>query len=163
MIQPMCSFDLDFAAGCTAAEGWASETRQEFEGFLAHDPDGCFVAEVNGNPIGICVATSYGEAGFLGELIVVPEMRGRGVGHRLIGHAVEYLRSRGAQNIFLDGDPPVVPLYERVGFRKVCRSLRFGGRIQRQSHPHVRAMRADDLDTIGAMDRDASAPTAHSF
>ena len=40
--------DLDFAAGCTAAEGWASETRAQFEGSLAHDAGGCLVAAEEG-------------------------------------------------------------------------------------------------------------------
>ena len=40
--------DLDFAASCTQAEGWSSETREEFAGFLAHDPGGCFLAERDG-------------------------------------------------------------------------------------------------------------------
>ena len=35
IIRLMHAYDLDFAASCTAAEGWASETRAEFEGFLA--------------------------------------------------------------------------------------------------------------------------------
>jgi ribosomal protein S18 acetylase RimI-like enzyme len=155
IIRPMHPSDFDFAESCTAAEGWASETRLEFEGFLAHDPGGCFVAETQGRQIGICIATPYGESGFIGELIIIPDMRGLGTGRRLLEHAIEYLRSRGARNISLDGDPPAVPLYERVGFRKVCRSLRFIGNVQGRSHPHVRAMREIDLEAVSAMDRQA--------
>jgi ribosomal protein S18 acetylase RimI-like enzyme len=124
-------------------------------GFLVYDSSGCFVAQADGRPIGICVATDYGESGFIGELIVVKDMRGRGVGRRLLEHAIEYLHKRGAQNVLLDGDPDAIPLYERVGFRKVCRSLRFTGTIQGRVHPHVRAMKVADLDAIGVMDRKA--------
>ena len=155
VIRPMHASDLDFAAGCTAAEGWASETRQAFEGFLAYDPGGCFVAEAGGTQVGICVATRYGESGFIGELIVVQEMRGRGIGLGLFDHAVEYFRSRGAQNILLDAVPAAVPLYEKIGFRKVCRSLRFTGSITGRFDPHVRTMQAADLDAVSAMDQEA--------
>lgn len=155
IIRTMRPSDLDFAAGCTAAEGWASETRQEFEGFLAHDPGGCLVAENNGQPVGICVATHYGESGFVGELIVTPDMRGRGLGRQLLERAIEYLHSRGAQNILLEGDPPAVPLYERAGFRVVCRSTRFVGVLQAPSLAHVRSMRAQDLDAVAELDREA--------
>ena len=151
-VRPMQHSDLDFAAACTAAEGWISETRQVFEGFYAHDPNGCLFAEIDGRPIGICVATPYGESGFIGELIVLPEMRGRGVGSQLLAHAIETLHHRGVQNIFLDGVSAAVPLYERAGFRKVCRSLRFSGVIQGTPHPHVRAMCAGDLEAVCDLD-----------
>jgi GNAT superfamily N-acetyltransferase len=151
----MLPSDLDFAVACTTAEGWGSETRPVFEGFLAHDPAGCFVAEAEDERVGICIAASYQEYGFVGELIVVEERRGRGIGRRLLEHAVLYLRSRGAQNILLDGVPAAVPLYERVGFRRLCRSLRFMGTLQGRSHPRVRAMQAADLKTISQIDQAA--------
>jgi ribosomal-protein-alanine N-acetyltransferase len=154
-IRPMQPADLDFAAQCTAREGWASETRAEFAGFYAHDPAGCLLAEAEGQRIGICVATSYGVAGFVGELIVVPERRGQGVGRRLLERAIAHLHGRGTQSIFLDGVTAAVPLYERLGFRRVCRSLRFAGAIAGRSPAGVRAMHPDDLATVGQMDRQA--------
>ena len=155
IVRAMRSSDLDYAVGCAAAEGWTSETRQEFEGLLAHDPGGCLVAENEGRQVGICTATHHGESGFIGELIVAPDMRGRGIGRQLLECAIEYLRGRGAQNILLDGDPPAVPLYERAGFRIVCRSARFAGVPQAASHPHVRSMRAQDMDAVAELDREA--------
>lgn len=154
-IRPMAPSDLDFAAECTAREGWASETRAEFEGFLAYDSQGCFVAEEAGRPIGICVATHYGEAGFVGELIVIPQARRRGVGRCLLEHAVAYLRGRGARGALLDGEVAAVPLYERVGFRRVCRSLRFTGRVRGRVGERVRPMAAGDLGAAINLDRTA--------
>ena len=154
-IRPMTYADLDFAADCAAAEGWTSETRDEFEGFLAYDPNGCFIAETGGRRIGICVATGYGESGFIGELIVLKEERGHGVGCQLVEHSVRYLQGLGAQNVLLDGVPAAVSLYERVGFRKVCRSMRFTGKIQCKSHPHIQAKRAEHLSAVTHMDRRA--------
>jgi len=154
-IRLMQPSDLDFAAGCTAREGWASETRQEFEGFVAYDPSGCFIAEVDGWQVGLCVATPYAGFGFVGELIVIEAMRGHGIGRRLLEHAVQYLHDGGAQTVYLDGVLAAVSLYERVGFRRVCRSLRFHGHLQAQSHPHVRALRVEDLDVVVALDREA--------
>jgi ribosomal protein S18 acetylase RimI-like enzyme len=151
----MLPSDLDFAASCTAAEGWKSETRLVFEGYLAYDPAGCLVAETLGERVGMCVATSYGEYGFVGELIVVKEMRGRGIGRRLLEHAVEYLRSHGAHSILLDGVPAAIPLYERLGFRRICGSLRFTGTLRGQPHLRVRPMRGDDLGIVGQIDRAA--------
>jgi ribosomal protein S18 acetylase RimI-like enzyme len=154
-IRTMAPSDLDFAGTCTAAEGWLTETRQSFEGFYAHAPAGCFVAELDGKRVGICVATGYDTYGFVGELIVVPEARGQGIGSRLLEHAISYLHGRGVQNILLDGVVAAVSLYERAGFRKVCRSLRFGGPVVGKSHARVRSMRRANLDAALALDREA--------
>jgi len=154
-IRLMQPSDLDFAAECTAREGWASETRREFEGFVAYDPGGCFVAEVDGRRVGLCVATPYAGFGFVGELIVIETMRGHGIGRRLLEHAVQYLHDCGSQTVYLDGVLAAVSLYERVGFRRVCRSLRFYGHLRAESHSQVRAMRAEDMAAVAALDTQA--------
>ncbi len=154
-IRQMLLSDLDFAASCTAAEGWRSENRPVFEGYLAYDPAGCLVAETSGERVGICVATGYGPYGFVGELIVSKKWRGRGIGRRLLESAIENLRSRGAASIFLDGVPAAVPLYERVGFRRICRSMRFSGPLQGRPYSRVRPMHSDDLDAVCRIDRTA--------
>ena len=119
--------DLQFAAQCTSAEGWVSEDLTTLEGFFLNDPGGCLLAEADGQPIGICIATCYGSSGFIGELIVIPDVRGRGVGAALLNQAVRGLKERGVETVYLDGVLNAVPLYERNGFRKVCRSWRFSG------------------------------------
>jgi ribosomal protein S18 acetylase RimI-like enzyme len=154
-VRAMQATDLDFAAQCTAAEGWASETPAEFEGFWRYDPGGCLIAEAGGVPIGITMAIRYGAAGFIGEVIVSADSRGRGVGRRLVDHAVGYLHGCGARSVYLDGVVKAVSLYERAGFRKVCLSKRFYGPLEGRSSPDVRAMRAADMDTVAATDRRA--------
>lgn len=154
-LQCIQESDLDFAAQCTATEGWSTETRTEFEGFFAHDRRGCFVAKAGSQRVGICVATYYGKTAFIGELIVVQVWRGRGIGRQLLEHALRYLHGRGARSIYLDGVPAAVPLYGRLGFRKICRSLRFAGAPAGRSHPQVRAMRAEDLPAVAWLDRAA--------
>jgi hypothetical protein len=65
------------------------------------------------------------------------------------------LRSRGAQGIYLDAVRAAVPMYERVGFRKLCQSLRFSGSIEGRAHDLVRTMTAGDLEAVCALDRRA--------
>ena len=155
IIREMQPSDLNFAVKCTATEGWGSETRQEFESFLQHSQTTCFIAEENRSNIGICLATNYGNDGFIGELIVVKEQRNRGIGRQLLGHAITSLHNTGVDNIMLDGVVKAVPLYEQIGFQKVCRSLRFTGKIQGKHHEQVRAMRKDDLNAVCAIDQQA--------
>jgi len=155
IIRSASTDDLDFCVSCVTGEGWLSETRAVFEGFLAHDPGGCFVAEEKREPIGMMVATAYDTCGFLGELIVVPERRGKGIGRQLMEHAISYLQARGCRSLYLDGDTPAVPLYERLGFRVVCRSLRFLGAPTGMTSQGVRMMTPADLEAVCAIDRSA--------
>ena len=153
-IRQMQFSDLDFAAECTSLEGWKSETREVFEGFLAYDPNGCFIIEENSKRIGLGVATNYGELGFLGEIIVIKEKRGQGHGSRLVKHTIQYLHNRGVKNILLDSVPTAVSLYERFGFQKICRSLRFSGNVHNGSNSCVRNMEDGDLKTVTKIDRE---------
>jgi len=145
--------ELAFAAECTAAEGWMSENKATLEGFYLKDPKGCLLAEEKGQPVGICVTTFYGNCGFIGELIVRPEARGRGVGAELLRHGVRILKDRGAETIYLDGVVKAVALYERNEFNKVCRSWRFSGQLAGKPSLHVRHMTVSDLDQVNALDR----------
>jgi GNAT superfamily N-acetyltransferase len=147
--------DLDFFVACVTREGWLSETRASFEAFYAHDPHGCFVAEEGDERIGMIVATAYDTCGFLGELVVLPEQRGHGIGRQLMQHAIGYLQATGIKSIYLDGDTPAVPLYERLGFITICKSLRFLGRIESGRGDSVRPMTPADLDIVLQLDRAA--------
>jgi ribosomal protein S18 acetylase RimI-like enzyme len=155
IVRQMQESDLSFAAECTANEGWTTEIRTEFEGFFAHDPNGCLVAEAGGQRVGICVATPYGKAGFIGELIVAQGWRGRSIGRHLMERAIRHLHGRSVQRIYLDGVPLAVPLYERLGFRKIARSLRFVGTMSGLAHRDVRLMKAEDLPAVLELDQEA--------
>jgi len=155
IIRCMIPDDLPRAAGFTAAEGWSSETLATFESFFRHDPAGCFIAEADGEPAGICVATGYASAGFVGELIIRPELRNRGAGRTLLEHAMGYLTARGIGEIHLDGMARAVPLYERMGYRRICRSLRYAGSLEGSTPPGIRPMTERDLPQVLALDREA--------
>lgn len=152
-IRPMERSDLSFAAECTEAEGWVSENLAILEGFYLHNPVGCLIAELEGKKVGIGVATSYGHCGFIGELIVKPEARGKGIGAALLNRAAAYLQQRGVRTVYLDDVVKAVVLYERNGFRKICRSLRFSGQIEGKAHPQVRPLREDDLPAVYKLDQ----------
>ncbi len=145
--------DIEFACQCTASEGWQGETRAVFEAFLRYDVKGCFVGEHGSKPVGICIATRYSENGVIGELVVNRAMRGRGFGTRLFEHSIAYLRACGIENIYLDADLDAVPLYEKIGFRRMCRSRRFVGTIAGRTHREVRHAGPQDVESICAIDR----------
>jgi len=153
-IREMTRSDVEFAYACTTNEGWAGETPEVFESFLAHDPRGCFVAEYGTKPAGVCVATRYRRCGFIGELVVAKELRGKGIGRMLFERSLKYLQSSGMKTVYLDGDLEAIPFYERMGFRKITRSLRFVGTLRGTRRPGVRQARRADWRRICEIDRE---------
>ena len=145
--------DLEFTSSLTKTEGWHSETLLELQSFFEHDPEGCFLYEVNGTPVGICIATAYHQSGFIGELIVTKQFRDQGIGRALIQAAILYLQNKQIQAIFLDGVQKAIPLYEELGFVPICRSLRFFGQIPAEESPDVRSMNAEDLQEVFQLDK----------
>jgi predicted N-acetyltransferase YhbS len=154
-IRPMALSDLNFAMECIKNVGWIGEVRTDFEIYYEHDPQGCLIAEVNGSAGGICIATSYGDAGFIGDLIVLPDLRGKGIGARLLNRGVEYLQHMGAKTVYLEGGVKATPLYERNGFRKIERTIMFTGTLEKKEHSFVRTMHPDDLPDVLNLDRRA--------
>jgi ribosomal protein S18 acetylase RimI-like enzyme len=152
-IRPMLAEELPLAARYTLAEGWLGEDLASFVAFYQHDPGGCFFAERAGQVTGMVISTCYGQAGFIGELIVDPAARNQGIGAQLLDHAVAYLYSRNATTVYLDGVLKAVPLYERHGFRKLCRSLRFYGKLPGKTGTQVQPMLPEDLESVCALDR----------
>ncbi len=70
-----------------------------------------------------------------------------------MNHAVAVLKSRGIETVYLDGVLRAVPLYERNGFHKICRSWRFSGRLAGKPCPGVRRMNEADLEQVLDLDR----------
>lgn len=145
--------DLEFAAILTKSEGWHSETFLELESFSEHDPQGCFLYEHDGIPVGICIATAYQHTGFIGELIVEKQFRNLDIGKTLMQAAIHYLQNKNLSGIFLDGVQNAIPLYEDLGFKSICRSLRFFGQIPAEESPDVLPMSEEDLQKVIHLDK----------
>jgi predicted N-acetyltransferase YhbS len=151
-IRQMTGGDLDFATALTHQAGWASESLDAFAAFLAHDASGCFIAEAGEEKAGVCVATRYARHGFIGELIVSKHLRVLGIGQLLFQKALDHLLAAGVESVFLDGDLNAVSYYEKMGFRKVCRSLRFRGKFKGKKHANVRPLQPGELDRLCVLD-----------
>ncbi len=92
--------DIPFAVEQTTREGWDG-SEQFFRRCLDHDPAGCFVAAIAGRLVGMVTTTCYEQTAWIGNLIVEPDHRYRGVGTSLMNHAMSHLRNRGIQTIRL--------------------------------------------------------------
>ena len=123
-IRHFTAEDIPFALEQTSREGWFT-CAGAFESYLDHDPNGNFIGLMNGDRAGMITTTRYVTSAWVGNLIVPPKLRSRGVGRRLMQHALDHLQSAGVRTIRLDGDPPGLALYRSLGFVDECESLRF--------------------------------------
>lgn len=102
------------------AEMMPLRTRENVRSMRGRDPDGCFVAEVEGRPVGYVFSRTWGRVGWFGTLGVHPQFQGQGIGRALAQESVGYLDRRGCTTIGLGTmpeEPGNVALYAHCGFR----------------------------------------------
>ena len=155
-IRALTKADLQFADLLRALAGW-NQTLADWTGLVEHDPQGCFVAEWNGQPAGTVTTTTYSaQLAWIGMLLVHPDFRRRGLGRALLERGIEHLHTAGVQCIKLDATPQGLPLYEQIGFRREW-TLR---RWQRTGMPSVKATvvreaTRDDFARIAKLDAES--------
>jgi len=97
--------------------GW-NQTQEDWERFLEADPEGCFVAEWNGQVAGTVATIIYEHrVAWIGMVLVDPQARGKGIGTALLLKAIDYLDARKVPCMKLDATPQGKPIYARLGFR----------------------------------------------
>ena len=151
-IREMTSEDLGLCVDLFGLVGLGN-TADDVRRMLSYEPSGCFVASVDGVGVGIVASTSYGGVGFVENLIVRPDHRGRGIGASLMRAAMTHLIETGARSVRLDSVPKAVPLYRRLGFREEYPSLRFTGAGRRVPWEEVERMTPADLSEVLKLDR----------
>ena len=125
-IRKMSREEAEFAVEMAAAEGW-NPGIHDGELFYETDPEGFFIAEIAGKPVGCASAVAYDDSfGFSGLYVVKPEFRGKGIGMKLTEKCLEYM---GNRNIGLDGVVENEKKYQKImKFRSAYSNLRFEGK-----------------------------------
>jgi GNAT superfamily N-acetyltransferase len=133
-IRRMNTAEVNLAIDWAANEGW-NPGLNDGKCFYGTDPNGFFIGELSGMPVGCISAVAYDDNfGFIGLYIVKPECRGKGYGIRLWNTAIEYL---GDRNIGLDGVLAQQGNYERSGFRLAYKNVRYEGFVKGKRSAHV--------------------------
>jgi len=143
--------DLDFCLSLFSIAGWGN-TEGDVRRMLAYEPGGCFVASIGGVDVGMVGSIGYGEVGYVGNLIVLPGHRGRGIGASLMTAAMDHLEGTGVRSIRLDSVERAIPLYRRLGFREERYSLRFTGVAKRRQTALASPMAEDDIPGVVELD-----------
>lgn len=123
-IRRMTPQDFAFAVELTDTMNW-DFTEKDFQFMMELEPEGCFIALDGTEKIGVVTAICYGKLGWIGNLLVKPENRLRGTGSSLLKHAIGYLRRKGAKTIGLYSYIETAPFYEKLGFKRDSKYIRF--------------------------------------
>lgn len=99
----------------------------DWERMLAMQPDGCFVAEQEGDPVGTVMTCIFGDVAWIAMMLVDEKLRGQGIGRALMERALAFVDANGAGSVRLDATPLGRPLYEKLGFAPQYSLARYGG------------------------------------
>jgi GNAT superfamily N-acetyltransferase len=119
LLQALFSIEADFTFNSLKAR--AALTRLLQRGDRAR----VFVAEAAGKVVGMCsvqimISTAEGgEVGMVEDVVVTPDLRGQGVGRRMLGYLEQWSRQRGLTRLqlLIDIDnSPAHGFYRRVGW-----------------------------------------------
>ena len=118
LVRKMAVADLALAIELSLSEGW-NQTSNDWARVLNYEPDGCFVAEIDGALAGTVTTTRYGDQlAWIGMMLVRPNFRRRGVGIALMERALGFLKDHSVKCVKLDATPLGEPLYARLGFQR---------------------------------------------
>jgi len=114
-VKNMTAEDFEFAVRITDTMNWKL-VGKDFEFTLKLEPQGCFVLLDDSERVGIVTTVSFGNVGWLGNLIVAETHRKRGAGTLLARHALKCLASKNVETIGVYTYIDKIPFYRRLGF-----------------------------------------------
>lgn len=154
--------DLGYFMQLMDMVGWGM-TPDDYSRMLEFSPDGLFIASIDGVDLGIVSTVNYGKIAWIGNLVVLPESRGKGIGAALMNHSMRYLFDAGVESIRLDGVQLAVPLYRRLGFKDEYWSLRYVGVASRNDVSGVEPMVSSNLKIVGDYDESVFKGSRHEI
>jgi len=157
-LRPMVAADIEHAVALTRAEGWPHRA-EDWEFHLSLGA-GWVLESAEGELLGTLLWWAFGDnVATLGLIVVDRRCQGRGLGSRLMKHALQQIRSR---TLRLVATAAGYTLYQRSGFEPVAaieqRQSELTGveALPAATGEVLRPATRGDLDTLCRMDRDAT-------
>jgi GNAT superfamily N-acetyltransferase len=168
-IRWMTPADVSMAMVLKTEAGW-NQVEADWVRFLDMQPDGCFVAELDGEPVGTTVTCVFDDVAWVAMVLVAKRARGQGIGTALVEHALKFLESKGVQTVRLDATPLGQSIYEKLGFAPEYPLARYGGRLgsmksdaESSGHFRLRAANERDHQPIVALDCEVTGTLREKF
>jgi ribosomal protein S18 acetylase RimI-like enzyme len=126
--------NVEDALGELHGHDWRWRKARHIDEDVAANPAGVFVAEAAGRGVGDVTTRVDREAGRgrIPNLAVAADVRGGGLGRRLIEHALNYFRGEGLSYAMIETMAQNAVgnhLYPACGFREVARQVHFARRL----------------------------------
>ena len=155
-IRLMAVADLPLGLKLSRQAGW-NQVESDWRRFLSMQPQGCFVAQLDGTPVATTVTCTFGPVAWIAMVLVEVTARRKGLATSLLKHALVFLDGQRIRTIRLDATSAGQPVYERLGFLPEYSLTRYEGIApQAGTEPHVEAARASLYPEIIAFDRQAT-------
>lgn len=122
----MTSSDFSFALRLTDTMHW-DLTERDFKFVLALEPEGCLVALDDNRKVGITTTAHFDKIGTIGNVIVDPHYRSKGIGAQLVKEAINYLSKKSVATVALYAYMDTVSFYEKLGFKADSCFIRLAG------------------------------------
>ena len=153
-VRPMRPRDIPDGLRLCRAAGW-NQLARDWEQFLRLGPDGASVGSLEHGIVATSATIRHGETlAWIGMVLVDPEVRGRGIGRRMLDAAVALVSD--VPLVGLDATPAGEPIYRKRGFVEEYRLRRMQGHagtdVSAASDAIVRPMGADDILDVVALD-----------
>jgi ribosomal protein S18 acetylase RimI-like enzyme len=163
-IRPVKSTELPLLKDFAPPE-WKTDISQQFTVYFGQPYFHPIVAELAGDIVGCANGLLNQAAGWLGNIIVLPEYRGQGIGSALTAHLVEYFRLQGCTSQVLVATKLGEPVYAKLGFtvRSTYTFLRSEEAVPARPTPHVRRAEPGDFEAMRELDREITGEKRTAF
>lgn len=152
----MAVADLPLGLALSRQAGW-NQVESDWRRFLSMEPQGCFVAQLDGMPVATTVTCTFGPVAWIAMVLVEVGARRKGVATALLKHALDCLDHRRIRTVRLDATSAGRPVYERLGFLPEYSLTRYEGIApQLAAEPHVEETPPELFGELVAFDRQAT-------
>jgi ribosomal protein S18 acetylase RimI-like enzyme len=111
---------LDHQGDPKEINDWLSnKTVSNYKAWIEHSSNKAFVAEINGDIVGV---STIGYDGYVFLCYVLPEVKGKGIGSQLLQAAEESVKNKGVASFSLESTKTAQGFYELHGYSKVGES-----------------------------------------
>jgi predicted N-acetyltransferase YhbS len=155
-IRLMTESDFELAdVVLRAAFGTPDSRIADLRRYSGLQPDGWFIAEVDGALVGTIGAVIFGSFAYIGLMAVAPPMRRRGIARALMQHVLAWIAAQGCATILLDASKSGAPLYSSLGFAPAGQAFVFQRdtttRLETMP-PQVGQLRVEDIPALVEFD-----------